>query len=108
MGGKTSTSWKPGESGNPEGSRRKRIVKQCLDLALSPDEYKRLRDIVEKNLTLAEGGDLAAIKEIYDRLDGKVPQAQIHQGDEDGGPIEHVTRVEIVAASGIPRDDSKG
>ena len=97
--GENPSHWKPGQSGNPEGGRRKRIVKQCLELALSPNEYKRLRDIVEKNLALAEAGDLPAIKEVYDRLDGKVPQAQILQGDEDGGPIQHkVTKVEIVAA----------
>lgn len=41
------------------------------------------------------------MKEIGDRLDGKVPQAQIHMGDEEGGAIEHkVTRVEMVGVRG--------
>lgn len=34
----------------------------------------------------AASGDVAALKEFGDRMDGKVPQAIEHQG-EDGGPI---------------------
>ena len=39
-------------------------------------------------------GDTPALKEIADRLDGKVPQALVG-GDEDSKPIR-ITRVELV------------
>jgi len=39
-------------------------------------------------------GDVPALKEIGDRLDGKVPQALVG-GDEDSQPIR-ITRVELV------------
>lgn len=56
-------------------------------MAISPNEYRALREIGEKLKELAIAGDIVAMKEIGDRLDGKVPQAQIHMGDEDGGPV---------------------
>ena len=39
-------------------------------------------------------GDMTAIKELGDRLEGKAPQALIHQGDEER-PIETITRTLI-------------
>lgn len=39
---------------------------------------------------LLERGDPASIRELADRLDGKVPQAVV--GDDEHGPIEHIIR----------------
>ena len=47
---------------------------------------------------MAVGGDLHAIKEIADRLEGKVPQAQVIQGD-GRGPIRLVAVVPAKAES---------
>jgi len=46
------------------------------------------------------GHDVSAIKELLDRVDGKVPQKNEHSG-EDGGPIEHymVSDEEMKAAN---------
>jgi len=46
----------------------------------------------------AIAGDVPALKEIGDRLDGKVPQALVG-GDADSQPIR-VTRIELVDLSG--------
>ena len=54
----------------------------------------KLRDIADALVVKAIGGDIAAIKEIADRLDGKVPQAAI--GGDD--PVRSITRIELVAA----------
>jgi hypothetical protein len=42
----------------------------------------------------ASGGD-SAIREIADRLEGKVPQAQIIQGDEDGGSVRYYAEMPV-------------
>lgn len=94
--------FQPGQSGNPGGRKKEKPWRDALNLALNDGDGKRLRKIAEKVVELAEKGDPTAYKEIAERLEGKVPQAQIHQGDEDGGPVR-VTRIEIVAA---PVDDS--
>ena len=46
----------------------------------------KLRAVADALVKKAMEGDVAAIREIGDRLDGKVPQALEHTGDE-GGPI---------------------
>ena len=45
-----------------------------------------LRDVAQALVDKAKTGDVPAIKEIADRLDGKVPQGLIG-GDEDDSPI---------------------
>ncbi len=44
-------------------------------------------------------GETWAIKELADRIDGKVPQAQIIQGDEDGGSVRYIVELPEKAAS---------
>lgn len=45
-----------------------------------------LREVADALVQKAKAGDVQAIKEIADRLDGKVPQG-IVGGDEDDSPI---------------------
>lgn len=54
----------------------------------------RLRAVADALVEKAMGGDVPAIKEVADRLDGKVPQALV--GDSEHDPIQ-VTRIELVA-----------
>lgn len=109
------TPFKPGQSGNPNGRPKKRPFKEALDRILKEeakgaDESGGLDEIVRALYTKAKTGDVAAIKEIAERYDGKVPQAVIG-GDEDDPPIRTITRIELVAASAKPEtgdsDDSK-
>ena len=43
-------------------------------------------------------GNIAALKEVADRIDGRVPQAQIIQGYDDGGPIKLYAAVPMKSA----------
>lgn len=81
-----------GRSGNPGGrSRDEKPWTEALKLALNGCEkgerVKKIRKVAEACVKQALGGDISAIKEIGDRMDGKAPQAQIHQGDSNH-PIE--------------------
>ena len=62
--------------------------------AIAQDDGVRLRSAAEKLLDLAAAGDVPALRELGDRLDGK-PAQVIHGPGEDG---EHkiATRVEVV------------
>jgi hypothetical protein len=53
-----------------------------------------LRQVAQALVTKALTGDVPAIKEIADRMDGKVPQALV--GDEDFAPIL-ISRIELIA-----------
>jgi hypothetical protein len=52
----------------------------------------KLREVADALVREAITGNVPAIKEIADRLDGKVPQALV--GDDDSDPINLVTRIE--------------
>lgn len=47
----------------------------------------KLRDIADKLVTEALAGNMQAIKEIADRIDGKVAQ-QVNVADNEGGPLQ--------------------
>lgn len=50
------------------------------------DGRDKLRAVADALLDKAMSGDVQAIKEVADRLDGKVAQAIV--GDEEGGPVQ--------------------
>lgn len=62
--------------------------------AIQGEDRTKLRAVADALVEKAMGGDVSAIKEVADRIDGKVPQAVI--GDEESDPINLVTRIERV------------
>ena len=75
-------------AGRPAGSQNKdKPFRDALRLVIADaeDNPRKLRRIAETLFDEAARGDVAAIKEIADRLDGKV--AQLHGGDDESGPI---------------------
>jgi hypothetical protein len=86
--------WQPGQSGNPNGRPKSKPFKDALKRALKDevDLDKVAASLVAKAMT----GDVSALKEIADRLDGKVTQPI--GGDDEAEPI---TFRELV--TGVPR-----
>jgi hypothetical protein len=60
-------------------------------VAEAGEDHKALRRIASALIEKAASGDVAAIKEIGDRLDGK--PAQAIGGDDELGPIKNVLEV---------------
>ena len=77
-----------------------------MELAASGEDMKRLREIAKVHIARCEAGDMQAIKELANRLDGKPAQVLDH-GGPDSEPITKVvneivhvyeTREELLAA----------
>lgn len=72
--------WKKGQSGNPRGSSKNiRLIKDLKliltdKLGAEEGQQSRIEAIIEKLSEMAEKGNIVAIKEILDRLYGKVDQ----------------------------------
>ena len=68
------------------GQQRDKPFRDALRLAIADadDNPRKLRLVAEKLVDRALEGDVQAIKEVADRLDGKPAQALT---DPDGGPI---------------------
>jgi len=67
------------------GQQRDKPFRDALRVVIADNDFRRLRKIAVALVSRAEKGDVAAIKEIADRLDGRVPQAI--GGSDDLPPI---------------------
>lgn len=86
------TQFKKGQSGNPKGGPKKEwtmsgLYKQALEEANETGVPKKLI-IARKLVQLAERGDVVAIKELGNRIDGMPKQSLEHSGE-----ISHPTPI---------------
>lgn len=73
-----------GQPGNKNGAKN-RPWAEAINRALLADNGKKLRALAEKIIEKALEGDVPAMREVGDRVDGKAIQAL---SGPDGGPIE--------------------
>ncbi len=73
--------------GRPVGSLQQKPFKDAIRKAIleTDGDTRRLDRIARKLALLAEKGDLNAIREVMDRVDGRVTHTV--GGDQDTGPI---------------------
>lgn len=88
--------FRSGQSGNPGGRPKSKPFKEALLMeakaAENGDECLALPGSLRWNARqLLMQGDVPAIREIADRLDGKVPQAVVGDNDED--PINLIAEI---------------
>lgn len=96
--------WKKGESGNPDGLKRTKPLSDALRAILSRERNDQEDWLLAKDhgktyaqhlavilVGKAADGDIQAIREIFDRVEGKTPQAVI------GDPSNPVTIVGTIA-----------
>ena len=76
----------PSKGGKPDKLMRDALLLELNREVKQPDGKvtKRRRLVARKLVERAEQGDVPAIKEIFDRVDGRVPQPQHLSGPEDG------------------------
>lgn len=78
---KTATSWKPGQSGNPGGRPKTKMLTEELRKALEENDGLMVRWIIARLLLQSAEGAVDATKLIFDRAEGKVAQPIV--GDEE-------------------------
>ena len=81
--------------GNTNSSKNNRLWGDTIRRAAIAQDGKALRAIAEALFLKASEGDIAAIKEIGDRLDGKSAQSVTVSGDADN-PLTIFAKVERV------------
>ena len=83
--------WQKGQSGNPAGRACEKPWRDALTRALGGKHLVDLKAVADVVVKLALAGDMAAIKEIGDRLDGR-PKQQTEVSGADGGPLTIILR----------------
>lgn len=96
-----------GQSGNPGGRRKEKVWRNAIERAIkrsSKEGMQVVDELADALIQAALEKDVSALKEIGDRLDGKVPQALIG-GDEDDAPVS-LQVIELRAV--YPKDETGG
>lgn len=78
--------------GNTNGKKENRIWGDAIKRVVAQGNSQKLRDLAEKLVSLAEAGDVAALKELGDRLDGKPAQQVQLSGDAETPLIVSVVK----------------
>jgi hypothetical protein len=81
-----------GTEGNKNSSKANRMWGDALRRSLAQSEPEKLRKIADVLVSKAAEGDLGAIKELADRLDGKSVQQTTVSGDPDN-PVLHSVKI---------------
>ena len=76
--------------GNTNSSKNNRLMNDTLRRVLVQNEALRARNISEALVTKAEDGDISAIKEVFDRMEGKAIAKTELSGDEDAPLVMHI------------------
>lgn len=85
--------FKPGQSGNPSGRPKKKpITEAYLEALQDPETCKQ---IAQAAILHALKGDGQILREVTDRVEGRVSDKVEHSG-ADGGPIQSRIIVEFV------------
>lgn len=67
--------WKPGESGNPNGRPRKKPITELYERILSdPENLAQIERAVTKALSKGQMAMVLQLREMTDRIEGKVMQ----------------------------------
>jgi hypothetical protein len=80
---------KPGKNkvgapiGNKNSTKDKRVWGQIVRKLAIQEDYSKLHKVAEALYEKASDGDISAIKELGDRLDGKALQENVLTGDTD-------------------------
>jgi hypothetical protein len=79
-----------------KGTRWRNAIDKALELKCKSDGQKALIQIATAMLDKAADGDMTAIKELGDRIDGKVAQS-LNIGGQDDNPlkVEEIVRTVI-------------
>lgn len=96
--------FQPGVSGNPSGRPKTKIWTEAIKAAVSTNpsgepNYELLKAVSEALVKAAKAGDIQAIKEIGDRLEGKVPQT-LGQSEDHENLFPTELKVNLVRPSG--------
>jgi HPt (histidine-containing phosphotransfer) domain-containing protein len=86
-----------GNNGTQRGQQRDKPFRDALrmEIAAAGDDTRSLRRVARALLDTAASGDVQAIREVADRLDGKPAQAIEHTGDNQ----VYVVRMPAVVTS---------
>lgn len=93
----------PGNQNSAKGRPWRAAIERALAERSRKDQRDALDELAEQLLRNVSNGDITAIKELGDRLDGKPSQQVIHTGDADN-PVAVRDLTMHIVDPGAPTD----
>ena len=84
-----------GNTNHTKGRLWNQAIKRALRKRSKTDQLEALDELADKLLSACDQGELTALKELGDRLDGKAAQSVAVSGDENNPLVTKIVR-EIV------------
>jgi ribosomal protein L17 len=81
--------------GNAHSSKNNRLLNQTLNRVLIQEDGIKAREIVDALVTKAAEGDMAAIREVFDRFEGKAV-ARTELTGADGSALQILVGLDFV------------
>lgn len=78
--------------GNTNGAKQNRLWGDAIRRAVAQNDSQKLRALADKLIEKAEEGDVSALRELGDRLDGKPAQSVTLAGDQDNPLVTKIVR----------------
>jgi hypothetical protein len=97
LGGITGKGFMPGQSGNPSGRPKRKLVDEMLAELLEAADSERARQVAEAILKKATDGDTKAAQLVAERTQGK-PSQKVEVTGADGGPVQGEFTIKFVKA----------
>jgi hypothetical protein len=82
--------WQPGQSGNPGGRPKRRLIDELLEELLLTEDSKVAEAIARALLAKAKRGDLRAVQLVVERVQGRPKQAMELSGSGLDGLVEAI------------------
>ena len=79
--------WKPGQSGNPGGRPKTRLIDEALEELLLSNDSELALAIAKRLLARAKKGELRAIQLVAERVQGR-PKRHLEVSGPDGRPLD--------------------
>ena len=83
----------PAPLGNTNARKENRLWSETIKRVVAQNDAQGLRDLAEKLVELGKAGDVSALREIGDRLDGKPAQQVQIQGDAEQPFVARIEQV---------------
>jgi hypothetical protein len=91
--------WKPGQSGNPGGRPKKKLVDECLEELLEAADSEHAKALAISLIAKALNGDTKAAQLVAERTQGK-PSQKVEVSGPDGGPMQGEFTIKFVESNG--------
>jgi hypothetical protein len=84
------------QPGNQNAAKPTRYFTEAIKRAVLANDGQKMREITDVLVEQAAAGDIASAQLVIERIDGKVKQIVVHEGDDEAPLTIHIAASSLV------------